>query len=535
MNRSWLAALAVVLTLWALGPPAYGAESKGPAKKAARTGPDAKQGETSGLPVLGKPAVFPMKEVSAFDKVEVEGVTRTRYPYGPTARCGPEPSKEVKAYPTLKSKRPLYGSITFQSNYFDPSQGKTFYFVLDESGEAQKPVEGEKAAEAKKPEKQVQKRKTPSGDVLTFVEPMGVPVTYDRLYFDVNGDRDLTNHGVLKLAKETPPEGRSVRPGARVFEDLLVPFDYGPPLGERPFAMVPRIRAYGRDAVMMDFVPKTIRVGKIRLGDEQYVAILSQSRMISGRYDSPFVELEVIPIGDTKGPRLLKSGLLGEVRSVGNQLLASSATPLGDKLTVGPYQGPTGVLEVGPGGRAITELGLAGGLMSRTALVTLGDLRASPTQPLTRRYTLPVGDYLPAMLMVQYGRLRFSARVIDSSLRSTSTDGRPAKPPQYSVKIRKDKPFLLEFSGKPAVEFSMPRQGQSFQPGDTVAIRAMLTEPLQGILITGLTDTTKKPSEAKPEEKTTRPGAAQTGQLHPSIVIRDSKGETVAEGKMPFG
>ncbi len=93
-------------------------------------------------------AVFDMRERSAFTVEQSPPgpiVMLTRGQYAP---CTTTPDKEVKAYPKLKSKRPLYGKVTFDP---DPvtRKGIEFHFVLDESGE---PPAGEEKQDNKKPQ-----------------------------------------------------------------------------------------------------------------------------------------------------------------------------------------------------------------------------------------------------------------------------------------------------------------------------------------------------------------------------------------------
>ena len=82
---------------------------------------------------------------------------------------------------------------------------------------------------------------------------------------------------------------------------------------------------------------------------------------------------------------------------------------MGDKLTIAPYAGDYGLLEIGAGGRAITEFGATGQLVGTRAMVPLGDPNALAPEKFPRRYTLPVGDYMIPSLTAQYGRLRFNA------------------------------------------------------------------------------------------------------------------------------
>jgi hypothetical protein len=211
-----------------------------------------------------------------------------------------------------------------------------------------------------------------------------------------------------------------------------------------------------------------------------------------------------------------------------------STTPAGDELKYGPYRGDMGVLEVGPGGRAITKLGVAGVLTSKDGYVTLGEYSSlAPPQEFPRRHEIPVGDYTPMTLSIQYDRLRFNMRMLTDRDRGPGREA--AKPAEPSIKIRKDKPVVLEFSGKPEVVFLNPAKGQSIRPGQETLIRALLTEPFQGVVITGIYDVTRKTGERKYRIDGQDVVIPQYVRLDPTIVIKNSKGEKVAEGTMPFG
>jgi hypothetical protein len=359
-----------------------------------------------------------------------------------------------------------------------------------------------------------------------------VKSTYDLLYFDRNGDLDLTNDGVLEPLKQ-PISALLRRPGAQAFEDIELSIDYGPAVGKRPFAVVLQHHPSSPDRSYVELIAKVARRGKVRIGDEEYLAYLTQSQIISGRFDRPFVYLALSPTGSTQPDRmLLKSGNLGQIRSISGNLVTVSATPLGDELTIAPYRGDVGVLEIGSGGRAITELGFTGGLVSRTMLVTLGET-GSPlmTPELRRRYLVPVGDYLPARLTARHGRLRFGVR----ALRESDLPAGEKKAASYGIKVRQDRPCVVEFSGKPEVLVLDPRDGRSFKPGEQVEIRVMLAEPQQGILITGLEDITKPTGELKYRIEGQEVVVPRYTQLDPTIVIRSSEGKQVATGTMPFG
>lgn len=518
MKPLWLVALGPALAVLALGPPADAAEEKG-------AGP--------GFAIAG-PLTFSLDEVPAFSDGEGASDLRWVLQIRPV-QCSRSPSDRVKAYPKLTSKRPLYGSVRFDANPRERSSGIEFHFVLDESSpQAAKPAAKDAKiepppAKTKPAGEASQGQKTPPGSAAkgraakARSRPPQGECPYDRLYFDSNGDSDLTNDGVLQLAKEpafpTMPRGSGGR-----FGELNVTFDFGPALGKRPFPVLVSVYSQ-RDLASVGFVAKTIRKGKIALGGEEHSAVLSQPT-ISGRYDRPFTQLIVMPSDASKPAPLLPSGPLGQSRWIGEQLVSVSASPLGDKLTIEPYRGDTGVLELGAGGRAITQMGFAAYLMSAAGTAPLS--RASPDADfLPRRYTLPVGDYRLSNIVAQYGRLRFSGRLGADAATAT-------KPPAFPVQIRKDKRQVLEFSGKAEVKFMAPAKEKTFNPGDAVMIKAMLDEPWQNVQITGLWDATKK-QQVKYRIGGREVVRTEFAKIVPTITIKDSAGKTRAEGPMPFG
>ncbi len=96
-----------------------------------------------------KDAAFDLKEASIFDDGNM-GQSLWR---AVSVQCTTEPFKEVKAYPKLNSKHPLYGKLQFART--PGKEEAPIYFVLDESGE--QPAAVEKAAVEKKEEKSTEK------------------------------------------------------------------------------------------------------------------------------------------------------------------------------------------------------------------------------------------------------------------------------------------------------------------------------------------------------------------------------------------
>jgi hypothetical protein len=518
----WWSAAAVALVLLALGPPTRAADEKASDAKSAADKQDAEKPF-----VLSEPIVVSMEEVPNV-REEVRNVS-VHFPRGPYVMCGTTPNKEVKTYPKFKSSKPLYGFIRTGGDLNDPAGGTKLFFALDESGE--KAAEPEKKAEAEKAEpKKI--TVTVNGEQRTLIAAARPALVrgkpgYDRLILDVNGDLDLTNDPVVKAAEKPSIDGISDL-NSVAFEDVTLTIDCGP-AGKRPFAVMPRVRSYGVNQAMLDLIPKTVRRGTVRLGDREYVAFLNQYSILTGRYDSPSIYLELLPTKSGRQAAPIQAGYLGATRLVGETYASLSATPLGDKLTIEPYKGDMGVLEIGPGGRAITEMGAAGSLASKNGTLPFGDTRPIPGEKLPRRVSLPVGDYSPMNLTIQYGRLRLGAR----QYQGTTPEG--AKAPKFGIEIRKDKPFVLDFAGRPQVIFQAPAEGAKFQPGAQVRLACMLTEPDRGVMITNLEDSTKKKGDLTYSIGGEPIKVPQYERLDPTITIRNSRGEEVATGKMPFG
>jgi hypothetical protein len=484
--------------------------------------------------VAGEQSVFEMREVSVLDELsKAKQGDENLYQLlgGEYAICRTQASPQVKAYPKLNSKQALYGSVTFAQSYVDPTAGLEFQFVLDESAESarQEPQKKEGASLLK----------SLVGALVGSPAALSV-AHYDRLYFDANRDLDLTNDPVVTLM-ENPPPGIARLTGeggtSRIFQQLSVKFDYGPELGAQPFRLVPWLRGSDGSTGYMMFVPTVAREGKIRLGKQQYTAVLAQSYTVSGRFDHPFTSLFLTPVGDTASGRAKReSGWLCEMKEVDGQLYQVAATPRGDKLTVTPYCGDFGWFEVGAGQRNIDKLGAVGMFMSRTPnLVRVGDVAAPlPPEKKLPRHRLPVGDYLPTYLTVDFGRL--SVGISPDRYRGGGADRTAMKPPAYKIKIRKDKPYVLDFSGRPAVVFLDPGKNKTLKPGDQVRIEAVLTDPSLGVMITGLNDTTRKIREMTFRDAEGKEVKIPSyASLDPTVVITNSAGKEVASGPMPFG
>jgi hypothetical protein len=469
-------------------------------------------------------AVFEMEEFSVFEQGPSAGPELMALAVsGQHVLCDSIRQGEVKKYPELKSSQPIYGSVTFGQVPTEPKSGVRFFFVIDESepdeaqaGRSETLLKGLASALAGTPDRSGANRK------------------YDRLYFDLNGDLDLTNDAVVKPMK-APPQLVSSR--EVVFDYLEVPFDQGPGLETRTLKILPRLRGYVSGRAYVTFTAAAARKGKVKLGGREFTALLAQTNVITGRFDAPYTGLILLP--DDPSRRVLRTwsslDYLSTLRWVGGEYYQFAATPTGDKLTVSPYRGETGLLKVSPGGRTgIEKVGLSGVLRSQRMMVPVGDVSSMPPAEKLPEHKVPVGDYTPMSLSVDFGK--YTVSLSENYYAKEEPHAQITQPPAGSVKIRKDKPFVLDFSSKPAVLFISPPQKQTFKPGDSIYLRAAIIDPELNLLVRGLDDTSQKIRERTYMISAGNPVTIpQYASLAPTVTITDASGKQVAQGTMPFG
>lgn len=499
---------------------------------------------------------FKMEEISLFDQAQDTNVGNMPMIRGITAALTTRPAKEVKAYPKLNSKQPLYGCAILNQDPEKPGKENSnkatkYYFVLDQSPqavEAAKPKEkkaGDRPDKDKSDKNKADKNAKPVAKQNNAVEVEGEETEsfivtnqpaarpnaagrYDLLYFDADHDLDLTNDPVVHVVKERPKamaRWLGNEENLSIFDAVTVSLAEG-----QSARLVPMMWACG-NAGVVNFIAASARQGEIRLGKKAYKATLSQADGAVGRFDHPASPLILTPVdGPKQPPSYWWMSTLGTMREADGEFYSISASPSGDRLFVRPYAGERGVLEVSAGKRDIKELGLVGILQFKGAMFPLGDMSFPLPVDKARvaKYRLPVGDYQPMLLNVDYGRLQVGLR---------ANYNRPAgagKTPG-ALEIRKDKPCVLDFSEKAEMQFLAPPQERVFKPGDAVSLAAMLAIPEKNLQLSGLTDTSKKVGDVKWMVDGKLQTAPRYASLEPDVVITNSAGKKLGGGKMPFG
>jgi hypothetical protein len=433
---------------------------------------------------------FTLKEVSALDLLDRVG----DFTVGQQAVCAEKPDSNVVAYPPFTSRQPLYGAVNFAIPTARPDPATLYHFALDESG--------------------------------------GTGKGYDRLYFDLDRDRDLRNDRVVEVRK-SPPEAWANHPNIKqqdYFANLAVPLPFGSE-GQRPLEMTPLLSITTDGYKTFAFITTKARRGRIELSGRHYEVLLGHNYIAAGWFDQPSTALHLLPAWGKTRPEWWGADRLMAMHRIGDTLYQFSATPAGDKLFVRPYRGPWGVFEIGAGGRSIERMEMSGSVLSPTRALAVGAASDGPRPAFARQCQLPVGDYQPNLMTVQFGRLSLE---ISSNYHS---DGKPRdaqnRPQVYGIAIRADKPFVLDFSNKPAVLFASPARNGRIKTGEELMVKAVLIDPVLDTMIRGLEDTTRKHRETGPDGQ---PRPYETSvSLDPNVVITRASGEIVARGVMPFG
>jgi len=115
-----------------------------------------------------------------------------------------------------------------------------------------------------------------------------------------------------------------------------------------------------------------------------------------------------------------------------------------------PYRGDLGIFRVGFGDRDIQTAQFKGSLASKDSAVAVGEVKEQWPE-LAKEWLIPVGDYRPRLFYVNYDDIRICvSNNYHSDLQGRDPSNRESV---YGITIRKDNPFLFDFSNKPAVVF----------------------------------------------------------------------------------
>lgn len=516
----WCDALILGLVAF-LAIPATAAETplaSEPASEPAATEPAETQ------PAPAEPIVVPLEKVSVFElSREFRELSLAR---GHMVTCTSQPADSITKLPPLVSPKPLYGEAEFDRGYMDPERGIRFAFVIDELH----PIERKFQDCYRGLDLTV--GPTDRNPCPFSFDPSGPPMEYGRLYFDLNQDGDLTNDPPLEIMKEPPEWARykSANMKETIFDYLPVPLDLGSPSGRQPFVLMPVLNQWSQDQASLSFIATEARRGRLKIGKESCTVILSQPYIVSGRYDRPRTHMNLLLKDTPSYTRWWGSDQLCAVHLLDGRLREFSTTPTGDKLFVQPYTGDMGIIRIGAGPRKLDPLTMHGSIRSPTRAAAIGQVDPKTNWPEdTAEAAVPVGDYTLSIFYAQMGKLRL---MVSDNYHADGTPRIRERKVVYGIKVRKDKPFILDFTNKPEVLFASPAREQVLHPGDEVQVKAVLIDPVLDIMIRNLYDTSRKEKKSIGFGEGTYEAEVS---LDPTVVVTDAAGKRVAEGVMPFG
>ena len=421
-----------------------------------------------------------LRKISAFN---VDEELLRNFTQGQLCICTEQPESKVKIYPVFQSGKPLYGSIRFAEEYGREDSGILYHFALDES--------------------------------------QGTDKGYDRFYFDSNRDLDLSNDK-SQLPLKRPPKGATQKnPYLKkqiCFSYLYIDFE-DDSAGRRPLEIMPRLMLYDSGYVNLTFVTTEARRGRIRISGHRYDVLLGHNYLVSGRFNRPWTALHLIPDGNFKKQfHWSNADRLMAVHKIEGTYYCFSATPEGDKLTAQPYNGKLGTFMGGSGDRDMTYIGCSGSLCSKDKAVAITGELAGGWPESSYKFHIPVGDYLPSSLSIQYDKLTVS--ISDNYHADGKLRGKISGQKYYGITIREDKPFVFDFSNEPKVIFASPAKDYHLKPSEELTVKAVLIDPEMDIMIRRLYDVGR---------------GRKWITLDPKVIITRANGEKVDEGVMPFG
>ena len=271
---------------------------------------------------------------------------------------------------------------------------------------------------------------------------------------------------------------------------------------------------------------KDVKQGQITLAGRPFKVLLG---------DRPEREFYLHDVEKEFGPYWWGSWSLHSYHKIDETYYQFATTEGDTKLSVRPYKGELGVFRIGKGNRQLEKAEFKGSLKQTGAVAApVGTINERSPEAVTE-CSVPVGDYTPYIMHVTYDNLD----ICISNNYHTNAQGQSEGEKQtvYGISIRKDQPYVLDFSSEPAVVFDEPGKDKTtFKRGEEIKFSAVLVDPKLDIMIRGLDDTSVKVDrEYKDQDGKVIHTMKVDKSLDPNVVIARADGEVIAEGVMPFG
>ncbi len=268
-----------------------------------------------------------------------------------------------------------------------------------------------------------------------------------------------------------------------------------------------------------------VKQGTITLAGWPFKVLLGQN---------PQREFYLYDVKKKLGPYWWGSWSLDSYHKIDDAFYQFMTVDGGRKMAARPYKGELGLIQVGKGGRELEKAEFSGSVYKAGHIsAPVGRLEDAWPGPVSE-CGIPVGDYTADMLHVTYDNL---AITISNNYHTNAQGVRNGEDIVYGMTVRKDQPYVLDFSNEPMVVFDEPSADQtSFRRGSEIRFAAVLIDPKLDIMIRRLDDTSVMvDKEYKDAQGKVIHTARVRKSLDPKVVITRADGQVIAEGVMPFG
>jgi hypothetical protein len=271
---------------------------------------------------------------------------------------------------------------------------------------------------------------------------------------------------------------------------------------------------------------KDLKQGQLTLGNRPFMVLLA---------DRPEQEFFLYDIEKKIAPYWWGSWSLHSYHIIDGKFYEFILIEDGKKIAARPYKGELGTIKVGKGGRELEKVEFTGSVHQKASVsAPIGTIKERTPEAVTE-CVIPVGDYTANIMHIKYDNLDIC--ISNNYHTNARGQSRSEKEIVYGMQVRKDKPYVLDFSNKPMVVFDEPPKDKtSFSRGDEIKFAAVLIDPNLDIMIRGLDDkSVKVDRELKNSDGKVIQTIKVDKSLDPNVVIARADGEIVAEGVMPFG
>ena len=271
---------------------------------------------------------------------------------------------------------------------------------------------------------------------------------------------------------------------------------------------------------------KDLKKGQITIANRPFMVLLGES---------PEQEFFLYDIEKKIAPYWWGSWSLHSYHIIDGKFYEFILTNDGKKIAARPYKGELGTIKVGKGGRELEKVEFKGSVHQKASVAApIGTIKEQWPEAVTE-CQIPVGDYTANIMHIKYDNLDIC--ISNNYHTNARGQSRSEKEIVYGMQVRKDKPYVLDFSNKPMVVFDEPSKDKTtFSHGDEIKFAAVLVDPELDIMIRGLDDkSVKVDRELKNSDGKVIQTIKVDKSLDPNVVITRADGEIVAQGVMPFG